>query len=241
MHVGALPLTHRLAHSLVPTGAPSWNLSELGSCRPPCLSRFLPVCPYQLCLQDDIMFPAGQQPSQPTLLVCLLWDCRKSQRNIHSVRLGKPISYFSLDQSGLESLSRSLFFVCLSAAPLFHHMCTLSIFISLYLPPLSKQFCISPTYSWFTSPCFILSVQFFSFCPDKAQRMRNTALETWQSKRYLSRPCRARWRGLQILYLLGCKHIYQGMNYHLVAHVSAKTCLSRCPSSKALSSNKNHL
>lgn len=146
MHVGALPLTHRLAHSLVPKGAPSWNLSELGSCRPPCLSRFLPVCPYQLCLQDDIMFPAGQQPSQPTLVVCLLWDCRKSQRNIHSVRLGKPISYFSLDQSGLESLSRSLFFVCLSVAPLFpSHVHSLylhltlsatSLQIVLYLPHL---------------------------------------------------------------------------------------------------------
>lgn len=142
MHVGALPLTHRLAHSLVPTGAPSWNLSELGSCRPPCLSRFLPVCPYQLCLQDDIMFPAGQQPSQPTLVVCLLWDCRKSQRNIHSVRLGKPISYFSLDQSGLESLSRSLFFVCLSAAPLFHHMCTLSS--SHFICHLSPNSSVSP-------------------------------------------------------------------------------------------------
>ena len=36
------------------------------------------------------------QASQPTLTVCLFWDRRKSQCNIDSVRLGKPISYFSL-------------------------------------------------------------------------------------------------------------------------------------------------
>lgn len=54
------------------------------------------------------MFPAGQQASKPTLAVCLLRDCSKSQCNIHSVRLGKPISYFSLDYSGLERQSQSL-------------------------------------------------------------------------------------------------------------------------------------
>lgn len=134
------------------------------------------------------------------------------------------------------------FSVCLSAAPLFPSrvhslylhltLSATSLQIVLYLPHLFTVYI-----TMFHSLCAV----FFSFCPDKPQWMRNTALETWQSKRYLSRPCRARWRGLQILYLLGCKHIYQGMNYHLVAHVSAKTCLSRCPSSKVLSSNKNHL
>lgn len=120
--------------------------------------------------------------------------------------------------------------------------CALSLSSSHFICHLSPNSSVSPPLIHGLRHHVSFSLcSFFSFCPDKAQWMRNTALETWQSKRYLSRPCRARWRGLQILYLLGCKHIYQGMNYHLVAHVSAKTCLSRCPSSKALSSNKNHL
>lgn len=170
MHVGALPLTHRLAHSLVPTGVPSWNLSELGSCRPPCLSRLLPVCPYQLCLQDDIMFPAGQQPSQPTLVVCLLWDCRKSQRNIHSVRLGKPISYFSLDQSGLERLSRSLFFCLPLCCTSLSITCALSLSSSHFICHLSPNSSLSPPLIHGLRHHVSFSLcRFFSFCPDKAQ------------------------------------------------------------------------
>lgn len=43
MHVRALPLTRRIAHSIVPTGVPPQNLSELGSCQlrpPPCFPHF---------------------------------------------------------------------------------------------------------------------------------------------------------------------------------------------------------
>lgn len=97
------------------------------------------------------MFPAVQRASRPTLAVCLLRDCRKSQCNIHSVRLGKPISYFSLDHSGLERQSQSLF-LCL---PLFctsrvHSLCLFphfifhlfTILLSLF-PSLSAQVSIN--------------------------------------------------------------------------------------------------
>lgn len=89
---------------------------------------------------------------QPTPAVCLLRDCRESQRNIHSVRLGKPISYFRLDWSGLEELPISLL---LSASPLDLSF-TLTILLSfstttlLLLPPhtvlhLSWLFTVSST------------------------------------------------------------------------------------------------
>ncbi len=96
------------------------------------------------------MFPAVQRASQPTLAVCLLRDCRKSQCNIHSVRLGKPISYFSLDYSGLERLSQSLSFrlplCCTSCVHSLHLFLTLpstfplSCFLSTWLHSISHLF-----------------------------------------------------------------------------------------------------
>lgn len=151
------------------------------------------------------------------------------------MRLGKPISYFSLDWSGLKRLSQFLF-LCLHLC--LCHVRTLSIFFSLCLPPFRLSLFLSTQPSIYLllihslHPSASVSLLQFFFNPfrrDKPQRKRNSALKTWQSKRYLSGPCRARWRGLQMLYLLGCKHIYQGMNYLLVVYVSAKTCLSRRP------------
>ena len=129
MHVGTFSLTRQPAQSILPTGGLSQVLSNLCSCvlaLPALFSFLLAVCPYYWCQQDDIMFPVGQQASQPALAVCLLRDCRKSLRNIHSMHLGKPISYFSLNQRGLESHPNPSFSVCLSAAALFSFMCTLS-------------------------------------------------------------------------------------------------------------------
>lgn len=154
------------------------------------------------------------------------------------MHLGRPISYFSLDWRGLERQCRSLFLCLPFCSHLFSfHMYSLSIFSSLYLPPLcylsffpnNLSISLLLIHSLHHYSPFSLCNFFSPFSRDKPQWKRNTALETWQSKRYLSSPSRARWRGLQILYLRGCKHIYQGMNYVLVVDVSAKTCLSSLP------------
>lgn len=63
----------------------------------------------------------------------------------------------------------------------------------------------------------------FPFPSTVINHNENTALESWQNKRCSSSPCRAR-QGLQILSLLGCKHIYQGMVHLCIG----KTCLHRC-------------
>lgn len=159
---------------------------------PAFLCIWLAVCPYQWCQQDDIMFPAGQRASQPTLAVCLLRDYRKSQRNIHSVRLGKPISYFSPGQSGLERLSQSLFFCLPYCCTSLSFTCTLSTSASHFICHLSAissslslqiVLYLSLAYSRFTSPCFILPLQFFPSLPSAMINHNEREILHWKPGR----------------------------------------------------------
>lgn len=170
------------------------------------------------------MFQANQRASLPTLAVCLLRDCRKSQRNIHSVRLGKPISYFRLDWSELERLSRSLFFF-FAALPL----CWTSASSRVPRSPSSPFFHPLPL-CYFSSPNSSLSLLFiyslrphalFSLCSsppfsssfwrNKAQWERNGAPETSQGQRYLSSASLDKMEGItNITFSLAANIISEG-------------------------------
>lgn len=134
MHFRTLSMTHQFSQSFLLTGVQRvrQNWIHAGFA---CFSFVLGGCARMRGASKMIScFRLASVPhSQPWL--CLLRDCRKSQCNIHSVCLGKPISYFSLDKSGLERLSQSLFFSdSLSAAPLYVLSLTLSTTALLSLP-----------------------------------------------------------------------------------------------------------
>lgn len=120
-------------------------------------------------------------------------------------------------------------------ASLLHLMHTLSIIFS---------FCLSPPH-YFTFPLSVIHLLHprasfschniyctFLFLSTVINHDENAALESWQNKICTSSPCTAR-QGVQILSLLGCKQIYQGM----VRLCIGKTRLCRCSVSAQVNFN----
>lgn len=160
---------------MLPSGVPApavQNWVEVCSAR---LALHLSVCTHQWCQQDDIMFPDGQRTSYPTLAACLLRERRRSQRNIHSARLVRHISQPGLEWVEGGGVPLSLYPFTLSSS---HFICPLPLSLCSALHPYLA-------YSLFTSLCIV-------------PPPRNTALNRYS---YFQYSCRARWRGLEILYL----------------------------------------
>lgn len=143
-------------------------------------------------------FSASQRASQPILAVCLLRDRSKSQCNIHSVHLGMPISYFSLDKSALERLSES-FVLCLHL----HHVYVDSF--PLNLPAFSLSFLVVFFFFKYLSLLFVPSLnkwdsssrslsptlRMYFFVSNHLKHLKIAALKMWQSSKYWSSSC---WR-----------------------------------------------
>lgn len=191
----------------------------------------------------------GEPLSQPWLSVC--WGTAGSPNAISTQCVwASPLATLAWTRVGWRGYPNLSLLLSASSLHLsFFHMYTLSIFLSLYLPHISLcylssslqiVFYLSHLFMVYITMLHSPSAIFFSFstfCRDKPQWKRNTALQTWQSKRYLSSPCRARWRGLQILYLLGKTYLSgEELSAGFVC-----VCKIKSPSSEALNKNKNYL
>ena len=129
----------------------------------------------------------------------------------------------------MKRLSQSLFLcppLCCTSPPS-HVPHTLSIFLSLYPPPL-RYISFSPRGSLSISCLFTLASFASNVFLFLSAVINHGEREILHWKRGRARDiypvlAGARWKGLQILDLLGCKHIYQGMNYLPVVY----TCLQK--------------